>query len=411
MADKLLHQIDSVLIVDDSPIQRSFAAELCQELGIELIYQANNGVEALALLDLLKMKPTIMMIDLEMPAMDGIELIQQLQELNYQIPLVIASSREESLISSVTSMTAALGQTLLGGLKKPLHLNQLVQILNRLEQPNHARPKDKLSPLVEQLTEQDLLLAISNREVVPYFQPKVDINTGMLKGVEALARWIHPELGIIPPDFFIPMAEQSDQIIRLLTLAIAEQSIAQCAIWNERSLQISCAINLSPRLLSSLSFFQEIAKLPPLHHVPNQQIIWEVTESSVVNNLGAALGTLARLRLKGFGLSIDDYGTGFSSMQQLARIPFTELKIDQSFVNGAHERNNLAIILQSAIEMANRLGMSTVAEGIETLEDWRLLQRFGCNIGQGYFIGRPMPAKDLFNWLKTHNQRLAEIKK
>ena len=97
-------------------------------------------------------------------------------------------------------------------------------------------------------------------------------------------------------------------------------------------------------------------------------------------------------------------------MQQLARIPFTELKIDQSFVNGASERNNLAIILQSAIEMANRLGMSTVAEGIETLEDWRLLQQFGCNIGQGYFIAKPMPGKDFFPWLKQHNQRLAELR-
>ena len=410
MANKLLHPIDSILIVDDSPIQRSFAAELCQQLGIELIYEANNGIEALALLALLNMQPTILMIDLEMPDMDGVELIQQLQQLKYQIPIVIASNHEESLIHSVTTMTAALGQTLLGGLKKPLHLNQLVQILNRLELQQHASPTNQFWPLTEQLTKQDLLIAIANREIIPYFQPKVDISTGLIKGVEALARWNHQKYGIIPPDVFIPLAEQSDQIIRLLTLAIAEQSIAQCALWNERNLQIACAINLSAGLLNSADFFQEIAKLPAQHHVPNHQIIWEVTESSVVNNLGAALGTLARLRLNGFGLSIDDYGTGFSSMQQLARIPFTELKIDQSFVNGASERNNLAIILQSAIEMANRLGMSTVAEGIETLEDWRLLQQFGCNIGQGYFIAKPMPGKDFFPWLKQHNQRLAELR-
>jgi EAL domain-containing protein (putative c-di-GMP-specific phosphodiesterase class I) len=116
------------------------------------------------------------------------------------------------------------------------------------------------------------------------------------------------------------------------------------------------------------------------------------------------------MRLKGFGLSIDDYGTGFSSMQQLARIPFTELKIDRSFVNGANQRKNLRVILQSALDMARRLELVTVAEGIETMEDWRLLQEFGCMMGQGYLIAKPMPAAALPSWLKSHNSRLNELR-
>ncbi|WP_157670161.1 EAL domain-containing protein [Chitinibacter sp. GC72] len=399
----------SILIVDDSPLQRSFAVEMCQKLGIRLIFQAGNGLEALELLALLKKQPDIMMVDLEMPDMDGVELIQKLQELHYQIPLIIASSREESLISSVSTMITALGQPLLGSLKKPINPAQLLASFNGLSQLQR-QPHHKHSPITAQLRQEDLIEAIAHGQIVPFFQPKVDIATGLIKGVEALARWQHPELGLIPPDFFIPLAEKSDQIIRLLTLAIAEQTIRQCAAWNKRSLHLSYAINLSPRLLSSINFFQEITKIPALHGISNEQITWEVTESSVVNNLAAALGTLARLRLKGFGLSIDDYGTGFSSMQQLARIPFTELKIDRSFVNGACQQQNLSIILQSAIDMANRLGMSTVAEGVETLEDWRLLQQFGCEIAQGYFIAKPMPAAELFTWLKGHNQRLSELR-
>ncbi|WP_410499390.1 EAL domain-containing protein [Chitinibacter sp. S2-10] len=404
-----VRKIDSILIVDDSPLQRAHAAELCHQNGIDLIYQANNGVEALELLAMLKIAPSIIMVDLEMPGMDGVELIQNLQERNFQIPLLIASSREDSLITSVSTMIAALGQTLLGSLKKPLNPNQLTPILNNID-THLSRPKQTHPEDIDKLTHDDLIHAIANGHIVPYFQPKVDVRTGMIKGVEALARWLHPERGMVGPDLFIPLAEESDHIIRLLTLSIAEQTIAQCAAWNNRNLHLTYAINLSPMLLNSGDFFHEITKLPELNGIQNQQITWEVTESSVVNNLATALGTLARLRLKGFGLSIDDYGTGFSSMQQLARIPFTELKIDRSFVNGACQQHNLAIILQSAIEMANRLGMSAVAEGVETLEDWRLLQRFGCDVGQGYFIARPMPAKDLFSWLKSHNQRLSELK-
>jgi len=125
---------------------------------------------------------------------------------------------------------------------------------------------------------------------------------------------------------------------------------------------------------------------------------------------GIALGALARLRLKGFGLSIDDYGTGFSSMQQLARIPFTELKIDRSFVHEASRRTNLRVILQSALDMSRKLGLVTVAEGIETLEDWKLVQACGCNVGQGYLIARPMPADEFPQWLKSHQARLPQLR-
>jgi EAL domain-containing protein (putative c-di-GMP-specific phosphodiesterase class I) len=125
---------------------------------------------------------------------------------------------------------------------------------------------------------------------------------------------------------------------------------------------------------------------------------------------GAALGVLARLRLKGFGLSIDDYGTGFSSMRQLARIPFTELKIDRSFVHGAHQRNNVRVILESALDMARRLDLVTVAEGVETPEDWRLLQEFGCDVGQGHLIARPMPGSEIAPWLEQHKGSLRALR-
>jgi EAL domain-containing protein (putative c-di-GMP-specific phosphodiesterase class I) len=235
------------------------------------------------------------------------------------------------------------------------------------------------------------------------------MRTGIVRGVEALARWHRPNLGFVPPDYFIEIAER-EGLIHDLTLSVMTQAMAQSADWNARGLRLSMAINLSPRLLDDPSLVEEVSALANRYGLAASQIILEITETSMVAYLGAALGVLARLRLKGFGLSIDDYGSGFSSMQQLARIPFTELKVDRSLVHGAHLRANLRVILQSALDMARRLDLVTVAEGIETPEDWRFLQECGCDIGQGYLIARPMPASEIPQWLKLHQGRLHELK-
>jgi EAL domain-containing protein (putative c-di-GMP-specific phosphodiesterase class I) len=341
-----------------------------------------------------------------MPGMDGVEFIQHLQERKLNFPIIVASSRETSLLASVETMIEALGMHVLGALQKPLNQEKILGALKSFD-ANLALPaKDNALPAV---CETELATAIRNGEIIAFYQPKVDIRTGMLKGVEALARWMHPTNGMVPPDRFIPLAEKSG-LIHELTLSMLTQAMAQAALWNERGLQLKVAVNLSPLSLDIPGFVQKIVDLLAQHALQADQMVLEITEGSVVANLGTALGTLARLRLKGFGLSIDDYGTGFSSMQQLARIPFTELKIDRSFVHGAHSRQNLRVILQSALDMARRLELVTVAEGIETIEDWRLLQESGCMIGQGYLIARPMPANDLPIWLKGHHRRLGELR-
>ncbi|MFL9924392.1 EAL domain-containing protein [Herbaspirillum lusitanum] len=407
MAPENLNElIESLLVVDDSSLQRQHTVGLMRELGIEMIYEAGNGNEALDLLAILKLPPSLAIIDLEMPGMDGVELIQQLQQRGVNVPLIVASSRETSLLSSVETMIEALGMNVLGALQKPLSKDKLLGALKTFKAPGAAPKRYDNSP---PMTEQELTQALAAGEVIPYYQPKVDIRSGMLKGVEALARWMHPERGMIPPDRFIPMAEQTG-LIHELTLVMMRQAMSQAATWHSRGLAIKVAINLSPLSLEVPGFVQKILTMIDEHEVDADQIVLEITESSVVANLGNALGTLARLRLKGFGLSIDDYGTGFSSMQQLARIPFTELKIDRSFVHGAHSRKNLRVILQSALDMASRLELVTVAEGIETIEDWRLLQDSGCAIGQGYLIAKPMPANELPTWLKGHHRRLPELR-
>lgn len=393
----------SILIVDDSAVQRRHAVALCHEAGVAAVLEAADGLAALAAIDALDALPGLLIVDLEMPRMDGIELIEELARRSIRVPIALLSSRENPLLESVQ----ALSQSVVVGLRKPLTRESLDQILTAGAMFVDAIPvRRRLLRLP--ISAGMLRQAVAEQAIVPHFQPKIDVQTGALRGVEALARWSHPTLGMVPPDEFIPIAE-STGLIHALTLSIMAQAFAQCAAWNEQGLVLTVAINLSPHLLVNPEIVMQICELQRRHRLRAEQVILEVTESSVVDAAGGAPGVLARLRLKGFGLAIDDYGTGFSSLQQLARIPFTELKIDRAFVCGAHRRRNIRTILESAIELAGRLQLATVAEGVDALDDWRLLQAFGCTQGQGWLIAPGMPGPALQAWAATCQERLLPL--
>jgi EAL domain-containing protein (putative c-di-GMP-specific phosphodiesterase class I)/CheY-like chemotaxis protein len=403
-------RVGSVLIVDDSAVQRGHAAALCRSLAVSMVYEATSGAEALHLLSMLTLPPELLVVDLEMPEMDGVELIQALARLGHRIPLVVASSRELALIESVEALARDLDMPVVAALCKPLREPGLRAALERCATVTGSAAHDGASPAAAGLIPRALLAdAIEAGVIDVHYQPKVDVRTAIVRGVEALARWNDPSLGTVGPDRFVACAERTG-LIHALTASVVDTALAQAARWNAHGLRLSMAINLSPRVLAEPRLVDEIVDAARRHGVAPQQVVLEITESSVEDGAGDGLGTLARLRLKGFGLSIDDYGTGFSSMKQLARIPFTELKVDRSFVHGAHERTNLRVILQSALGMSRQLGLVTVAEGIETLEDWRLLQQCGCDIGQGFLLARPLPAADLPAWLRAHQARLPGLR-
>ncbi|WP_232464614.1 EAL domain-containing response regulator [Bordetella genomosp. 8] len=401
----------SVLIVDDSAVHRMHIASLCRKLGIDAVHEAVGGTTALALLERLSPRPSVMIVDIEMPGMDCIELLEQLLIRDVIPDLVIASGRESAMIDSVVSVAAGMGFQVLAGLEKPLTLAGLSDALDMrgVRTPGGlaaaggvaANAPDSATHIPPSMLE----AALRDGQIRVHYQPKADIRTGLIRGVEALARWTHPELGDIAPARFVPLAERYG-LIHPFTFIVMEQALAQVSRWSRRGLRLSLAVNLSPLLLDWPGLANGILEVVERFQVPPGQLVFEITESSLVEADSAARGLLARLRLRGFGLSIDDYGTGFSSMQQLTRVPFTELKIDRSFVHGANGRKQLRTILGAAIDMATEMGMTTTAEGIETLEDWRLVQRLGCALGQGYFIARAMPGEAIPSWLRTHRARL-----
>jgi len=403
--DSSISRFASVLIVDDSAAQRSYGAALCRECGIDSVYEASNGKEALAVLGGLSRPPGLLIIDLEMPTMDGLELLGRLRERLVRAPIIVASSRERALIESVRDLGSALGLSILGTLQKPLTGAALHDLLRNAPKPSaEARSVPGHDPVAPEA----LRLGMNRGEIVVHYQPQVELETGYVRGLEALARWQHPTLGVISPDRFIAVAEQHG-LIHTLTLQLMDQALSQVAEWHKQGFDFSIAINLSPKLLDDGDLVEEVSAQQVRHGIPADRVILEITENSLPHERATALGVLTRLRLRGFGLSLDDYGTGFSSLRQLAQIPFTELKIDRTFVDGAHQRENLKTILCSALELAQNLKIATVAEGVESLKDWSLLRERGCTFAQGWLLAKALPAPEFEPWLKRHLARRSEL--
>ncbi len=241
--------------------------------------------------------------------------------------------------------------------------------------------------------------AIANSELKLYYQPKVEISTGKVQSVEALVRWQHPEFGFIPPDQFIPLAEQTGLIIPL-TLWVLETAARQCSEWLRAGLELSIAVNLSMWDLRELTLPNTIGALLKRYALPAHLLRVELTESVVMTDVERTLDILNRLSTLGIQISVDDFGTGYSSLAYLKRMPITELKIDRSFVMHMAEIEADATIVQSTVAMAHSLGLKVVAEGVEDEKTWCLLADFKCDTAQGYYMSRPISAQDLENWIR-----------
>ena len=261
---------------------------------------------------------------------------------------------------------------------------------------------------VAALTAEEIHAANEKRQWELHYQPKVNLRSGEVVGAEALVRWNHPTLGLVYPDRFISAAEECGAI-DLLTEWVLREAIEQQMHWQGLGLRLNIAVNVSAQNLRNADFVSSVASIVDSCGSSPANLTLEVTESQLISSSPIALESLARLRMQRFGLSIDDFGTGHSSLAQLRNVPFTELKVDRTFVHGAWTNQVIRPMLEGSIGIAKGLGMHSVAEGVETEEDWHLLREIGCDLAQGYLIARPMISQRIPEWLSQWQVRRAGL--
>jgi len=379
-----------VMVVEDHGFQRRIAVRLLTELGVKQVLECVDGLHAL---EILRQQPApldVVLVDLDMPGMDGIECISHISHEHLARSVAVVSALDPALLHTVQTMARAYGLRVLASVEKPLTRDKLEAVLHRFDEDIDEDPSDALAEFsVPELTE-----ALASGQILAWFQPQVDFASGKVIGAESLARWERPDGSVVRPSQFVPILER-EGLANALTDCMLEDACRWKQRWDHGGNRIKMSVNVPAVALADPSAADRYQAIVEAHGIAPEEMMLEITESSVMSDAARGLGLLARLRLKGFGLSIDDFGTGYSSLAQLSQIPFTELKIDQGFVLGAHAQPRKRAVVEASLDLARKLGLTTVAEGVESIEDWQMLAELGCDIAQGYLIGRPVPGSEL----------------
>jgi len=384
------------LVAEGEPVQRELLVGMLRHLGAQQVTTASDGLSALRMLEIgLNPAVDVALLDLNLPGMDGLEVIRRLAEADCRTGLIVLAAQSADVLFSVETMAEAYGVNMLGTSGKPLNSARLLELISNYA-PAPSEPEPESEP--PEFTFAEVGRGLQAREFDPYFQPKIELATGAVKGLEMFARWRHPQHGVLGPAAFVPVLE-SVRRIDFLDWSMIEKSVAACRTLHDQDIPISFSINVDPSTLSHPQFIAQITACLERHRILADYITFEITESSVLTTNPHFLERLLRLRMLGFGLAIDDYGTGRSNLQLLAAIPFSELKIDRSFVDGASRKRAISTVLKSYLGLARSLSRRACAVGVETKQDWDFLQGLGCDYAQGFYIASPMPVEQIPAWL------------
>jgi EAL domain-containing protein (putative c-di-GMP-specific phosphodiesterase class I)/ActR/RegA family two-component response regulator len=400
----------TIMAVDDESFMLKLHARLLANLGYTDVTTCEGALLALQTLDLAEKPADVILLDLNMPEMDGIEFLRHLVKRDYAGSVILVSGEDERVLQAAGKLVQAHQITALGYLRKPVNPDLLAAMLHTWKPPvpaEHWAPlgAGTFAPAVKTYPAEDVRAAIANGELVNFYQPKVSLTTGQVTGVETLVRWKHPQDGLVYPDQFIGVAE-AHGLIRDLTRAVTAAALTHARMWQqELGLTLQVAINVSMDDLGSVDFVDYIAGQAAAAGVLPNQVVVELTESKLMHDFRIPLEVLTRLRIKRFRISIDDFGTGHSSLVQLRDMPFDELKIDRGFVHRAWTDETVRAIFDSSVMLAKQLNMDIVVEGVEDRADWDFVRRSGCDIAQGYFIAKPMPATSLRRWISAWEER------
>lgn len=375
-------------VLDDEEAIGLLVAEVAEDMGYEVkTYTSVKDFKQNIAHDM-----EILCLDLMMPEEDGIEVIRYLATLNLKAQLILMSGFDKRVLKSASIMAKTQGITVAAELNKPFSIKLLQETISNCKLPVVRSSSER-----KELSAEEIELAISEERVFVQYQPKIDLAKNRVFGAEALVRIRDQNNSIVPPGLFISVAEKTGAIVAI-TREVIKQSIAFCSRLKSLGYNLNVAINMPAQLLSDIRLTDELVSKIEAGGLEARNITVEITESALVENYAVSLDVLTRLRMKGVLLSIDDFGTGYSTMQQLKNIPFTEMKLDQSFVKDIFDQD-ARVIISKSIELGHELGLQVMAEGVETIEVARELMAQGCDYCQGYYFSRPVDAEDFVDYL------------
>ena len=378
-----------VLAVDDESDFLELIEQIGQGVGCDVI-TADTAVAFREQLS--RRNPTLILLDLQMPGMDGIEALRYLARQNVNAGVLLASGMDQRVLSSARQLGESLGLRMLGTLQKPAMLEDIEALLSK-----HLDADERISL-------DDLRRAIDEHELVVHYQPKLQraARDWQVTGAEALVRWRHPRFGLLYPGDFLPLAEQSGMILGVTDFVLTD-AIRQIGHWRQSGLHLTAAVNLSPRLVQDLEFPDRLGRVLKEFDVTADQLTLEVTEAASLHDPELVMDIFTRLRVKGVGLSLDDFGTGMSSLTQLYKMPFSEVKVDGSLISEVIDAKPAATVVRSIIDLAHNLSLSVCAEGVETSPQFEFLEQLGCDALQGEFIAQAMPAGEIESFIDVWN--------
>ena len=380
-----------LLVIDDDPDMCAFVVQAAISVGC----RATSSITFENFKSSLTPDTSVVVIDLMMPEVDGIQVLRYLGNEKYAGEIILISGYDKKVLKVAGRLAEALGLRVRASIHKPIKLNQIREILARQEHDDGKRRSPTGASDNGNFTDQESVRrAIKNDELCVYYQPQFHISTRKLAGVEALVRWQHPTRGLLPAGTFIEAFETSG-LIDELTWIVVKKILADRRATGSGDGGIPVSMNISALSLCDLSLPEKLLAVIEDHGGKPSDFVLEITESGLVKELHTALDILARMRLKKLQLSIDDFGTGYAMMHQLQRVPARELKLDMGFVQAMLTDESADSIVRSTIELGHDLDMFVVAEGVETAEQLNALARYGCDVAQGYLLGRPRPIAEL----------------
>ena len=384
------------LIVDDDADQRYLLVRTLNAMGMANVVEAATGRGALEVLGRVGEAVDIVISDLQMPDIDGMELVRHIGEMAFPVSVILVSALDGVLLGSAATMTQAYGVRIIGTIEKPATRDKLFTVLRDYLPPKPGA--DASLDIAFVPTPEVVLTGIAAGQFEPFFQPVVELANGRVVGAEALARWRHPAYGILGPELFLPPLARAGYMDELSWIMLALAAM-EASRWRSEGLRLTVSVNVSATSLADPDYAEAVTQIVSGQGLEPSEMILELTETEAILNVAAALENLTRLRMKGFGLAIDDYGVGFSSMQELSRMPFTEVKIDRSFVARASASEKHRMMIEHTIAVAHQLGLKTVAEGVETKAERDLLASLGCRRIQGYYVAQPMDSGAFMRWM------------